>query len=160
MIYLHSNNFHFEDTEYSFSTKDDKQKIHVNNEDVKVNITKSHNNQKVYVITSEDEVIDINTVMELDNEVDEDILIEISPDNKEDKDSFKVRTSKKGNKVLFSGNNDVDPIIYVNDKEVSKEEMDKLNSDNIATIEVLKGESASEKYGEKGDNGVILITTK
>jgi TonB-dependent SusC/RagA subfamily outer membrane receptor len=38
--------------------------------------------------------------------------------------------------------------------------MDKLNSDNIATIEVLKGESATEKYGAKGDNGVILITTK
>jgi hypothetical protein len=30
----------------------------------------------------------------------------------------------------------------------------------IATIEVFKGEKAMNKFGEKGRNGVIVITTK
>jgi TonB family protein len=35
-----------------------------------------------------------------------------------------------------------------------------LNPDNIQSIDVLKGESATTLYGEKGKNGVIRITTK
>jgi TonB-dependent SusC/RagA subfamily outer membrane receptor len=37
---------------------------------------------------------------------------------------------------------------------------DKLNVDNIESIDVLKGASATSIYGEKGVNGVIIITTK
>ncbi|RKD92834.1 carboxypeptidase-like regulatory domain-containing protein [Mangrovibacterium diazotrophicum] len=35
-----------------------------------------------------------------------------------------------------------------------------INPENIKSIDVLKGESAIEKYGEEGKDGVILITTK
>ncbi|MBS3742267.1 MAG: TonB-dependent receptor [Bacteroidales bacterium] len=35
-----------------------------------------------------------------------------------------------------------------------------LNQDNIASIDVLKGVSATAIYGSRGSNGVILITTK
>jgi TonB-dependent SusC/RagA subfamily outer membrane receptor len=48
----------------------------------------------------------------------------------------------------------------LNGKEISKKEMDELKQDSIEKIEVLKGDSATEKYGEKGKDGVILITTK
>lgn len=34
------------------------------------------------------------------------------------------------------------------------------NPENIATIDILKGESAKALYGEKGKNGVIIITLK
>jgi TonB family protein len=37
---------------------------------------------------------------------------------------------------------------------------DILNPDDIASINVLKGESATEKYGKAGKDGVIEITTK
>jgi len=37
---------------------------------------------------------------------------------------------------------------------------DKLDVDNIESINVLKGVSATSIYGEKGVNGVIIITTK
>lgn len=51
--------------------------------------------------------------------------------------------------------------MYIIDgKEVSKEEIEKLNSDDIATIEVLKGGSADDKYGKKGENGVVVVKTK
>jgi len=35
-----------------------------------------------------------------------------------------------------------------------------LNPDNIASIDVLKGAAATALYGERGANGVIVITTK
>ena len=38
--------------------------------------------------------------------------------------------------------------------------MDAIKPDSIEKVEVLKGESATNKYCEKGENGVILITTK
>ena len=35
-----------------------------------------------------------------------------------------------------------------------------INQDDIASINVLKGAAASALYGERGLNGVIVITTK
>lgn len=53
-------------------------------------------------------------------------------------------------------------ILIVDGKEVTKEEAAKLqqNPENIKSIDVLKGEKAVEKYGEKGRNGVIVFKTK
>jgi TonB family protein len=53
--------------------------------------------------------------------------------------------------------------LYIIDgKEVTKEEAEKLQQEpeNIKLISVLKDETAVEKYGEKGKNGVISFTTK
>ena len=55
-----------------------------------------------------------------------------------------------------------EPLIIVDKKEVSKEEYEKITPQEIDHIDVLKPESkaAKELYGEKGKNGVIVITTK
>ncbi len=45
-------------------------------------------------------------------------------------------------------------------KEVEKEQVEKLSPDSIQSMNVLKGEEATKKHGEKGKNGVIEITTK
>jgi TonB-dependent SusC/RagA subfamily outer membrane receptor len=42
----------------------------------------------------------------------------------------------------------------------SQTSFDYVNPDNIASISVLKGYAATNKYGSLGANGVILITTK
>jgi TonB-dependent SusC/RagA subfamily outer membrane receptor len=39
-------------------------------------------------------------------------------------------------------------------------DMNKINPSNIASINILKGEKAKDKYGENGVNGVVEITTK
>ncbi len=52
------------------------------------------------------------------------------------------------------------PLILVDDKEVSYDELGKIKSESIDHMDVLKDKSATEKYGEKGKYGVILITTK
>ncbi|MDD3721243.1 MAG: M56 family metallopeptidase [Lutibacter sp.] len=60
--------------------------------------------------------------------------------------------------------NDLDskvfPLIIFEGKEISKEEMQKIKPENIKSMEVLKGESAIEKYGDKGKDGIIIITKK
>lgn len=51
-------------------------------------------------------------------------------------------------------------LIFVDGKEISKDEMKSIPSSNIQSINVLKGKIAIKKYGAKGKDGVIEITTK
>lgn len=57
-------------------------------------------------------------------------------------------------KSSFSG------IVYIDGMESSKERMDNLNPDRIASMNVYKGNGAIAKFGEKGRNGVIEIKLK
>jgi TonB family protein len=52
------------------------------------------------------------------------------------------------------------PLYVVDGKEVTSSIMSALNVNKIEAMTVLKNESATELYGEKGKNGVILITLK
>ena len=52
------------------------------------------------------------------------------------------------------------PLIIVDGVEIDKKSMDQINPSTIYGMDVLKDQSAIEKYGEKGKNGVIKITTK
>ena len=45
-------------------------------------------------------------------------------------------------------------------KIVSKDKIDDLDSDSIDSIEVLKGDSATKKYGKKAEGGAVVISTK
>jgi TonB-dependent SusC/RagA subfamily outer membrane receptor len=49
--------------------------------------------------------------------------------------------------------------LYIIDGEEFQGNLDDINPDNIKSIDVLKGESGTQHYGEKGKNGVIVITT-
>ncbi len=66
-------------------------------------------------------------------------------------------TTKSANVTIVS-----DPLVIVDGKETSPEDFAKINSETIDHIDVLKagGEAAEEMYGEKGKNGVIIVTTK
>ncbi|PCJ98458.1 MAG: hypothetical protein COA50_02845 [Flavobacteriaceae bacterium] len=67
----------------------------------------------------------------------------------------------EGNKlIIHTGDGKGDPLFIVDGKEVKSNKVEKLNPDGIESIDVLKGESAEKKYGKKGKNGVIEITTK
>ena len=70
--------------------------------------------------------------------------------------------------VRLTGNDDksvsvvTEPLLIVDGKEISPEDFAKLNSQAIDHIDVLKAGSkaAEETFGEKGKNGVIIVTTK
>ena len=52
------------------------------------------------------------------------------------------------------------PMVLIDKTEASTETMNKLDPQCIESITVLKDADATAIYGEKGKNGVILITTK
>jgi TonB-dependent SusC/RagA subfamily outer membrane receptor len=52
------------------------------------------------------------------------------------------------------------PLYIVDGKEINKQEMDKIDPASIESINVLKGDTATSKYGEKAANGVIEIRLK
>jgi len=53
-----------------------------------------------------------------------------------------------------------DLIYKIDGKKASIEDVETLNPEEIAEMQVLKGEKAINEAGKKGENGVILITTK
>lgn len=66
-------------------------------------------------------------------------------------------TTKNANKIIA-----VEPLVVVDGKVVSQEDFGKMNPKDIDHIDVLKAGSkaAEETYGDKGKNGVIIVTTK
>ena len=80
--------------------------------------------------------------------------------NKTDSEDVYAFENGDDNKFFISTGSGKTPLYILNGKEISKEEMDAIKPDSIEKVEVLKGDSATKKYGEKGENGVILITTK
>ena len=64
----------------------------------------------------------------------------------------------KGMHISFDKNKT--PLIIVDGKEIPATDMKNLNPNNIDSMSVLNGESATKKYGDKAKDGVILISTK
>lgn len=52
------------------------------------------------------------------------------------------------------------PLYIVDGVTIDKSKISEIKPEDIESIDVLKGESATALYGEKGKNGAILITTK
>lgn len=51
-------------------------------------------------------------------------------------------------------------LIFIDDKEATQTDMEKIDPDKIESISVYKDSSAVVRYGERGKNGVILIKMK
>ncbi len=55
----------------------------------------------------------------------------------------------------------MDSALYIlNGEKISRDEINKIPSDQITCITVFKGEQAVEKYGEEGKNGVVVIDAR
>ncbi len=54
----------------------------------------------------------------------------------------------------------VNPLYILDGKEISKEELNKIDAKIIKSMNVIKGEDALKKYGDKGKNGVVEIIIK
>lgn len=76
------------------------------------------------------------------------VPVQFRLDDNSDK-SFAVRVSD-GEELLY----------IVDGQEVSPSIMKAVSPSRIEAITVLKDKNATEKYGEKGKNGVVLVTLK
>lgn len=62
--------------------------------------------------------------------------------------------------VTTFGTGKADPLILIDNIELSSDDLSRLNSDDISSFSVLKDATATALYGARGANGVILVTTK
>lgn len=51
-------------------------------------------------------------------------------------------------------------MILLSGKEISSDDFLKLDQNEIEKTNILKGKEATDKYGEKAENGVIELTAK
>src|SRR5690606_23363960 len=54
----------------------------------------------------------------------------------------------------------VDPLILIDNLEVTKEDFARLTTEDIASFSIMKDASATALYGARGANGVIFVITK
>ena len=54
----------------------------------------------------------------------------------------------------------IDDLEYKPDSTSAKSSISELDPNTIERIDVIKGQSAIDQYGNKGKNGVVVITTK
>jgi TonB-dependent SusC/RagA subfamily outer membrane receptor len=78
--------------------------------------------------------------------------------------SFAQETKKEGAIKLINQNttqqNLPTPLYILDDVEMPGSDLGSLKSEDIESVQVLKEKKAVEPYGEKGKNGVVIITTK
>ncbi|MCC6761074.1 MAG: TonB family protein [Chitinophagaceae bacterium] len=60
----------------------------------------------------------------------------------------------------ISSNPEKQPLVIYAGLEITQAQLQQIDPNTIASIDVLKGESATKLYGEKGKNGVIMIQPK
>lgn len=89
----------------------------------------------------------------------EDDNIFVIDSDEHDEDSIFVVNGKEDN-IFISNDGDKKPLIYIDGKKSNSRKMEKLGGNAIEKVEIIKGDQAIEKYGEKAKDGVILITTK
>ena len=77
-----------------------------------------------------------------------------------DDDKLEKTSSANGITVEGYAGNGKEPWYIVDGKEVTPSVMSALNPDKIERVTVLKDKSATDLYGEEGQNGVVLITLK
>jgi TonB family protein len=64
-------------------------------------------------------------------------------------------------KLVGSNNPSVNPpLVYVDGKEIKYEDLKNIKPEGIESVSVLKDDAAVKAYGEKGKNGVVIITSK
>jgi bla regulator protein BlaR1 len=85
--------------------------------------------------------------------------VSISSSTSKDYDIKIVEDEKS--EFKFSTNEDTkEPLYFLDGIKSDSETVKKLDTSTIASMNVVKGESAKQKYGEEGKNGVIEIITK
>ncbi|MDR0713829.1 MAG: TonB-dependent receptor [Bacteroidales bacterium] len=62
--------------------------------------------------------------------------------------------------ITTFGTGKVDPLILIDNVEVTTNDLSRLHPDDIASFSILKDATATAVYGARGANGVVLVTTK
>lgn len=136
---------------YTISATDDSNQIVVRNvkeekeKDQKVKIKKLVGKQKNKNTNDNDN--EAETIVIVEDDAPESIVVKATDENETDRVSVETASGKE-------------PLYVLDGKVVEKEAIRDLSPKDIEKINVLKGDSATKKYGKKAQDGVIEITTK
>lgn len=70
------------------------------------------------------------------------------------------RLNDSQDKLMIRSRNGVEPLYIIDGKEATSSVMGAIRPDAIESVSILKDDAATKTYGDKGKNGVILITLK
>jgi TonB family protein len=116
-----------------------------------------------FVVEKDGSLSDVKILRGVSKELDEEALrvIKLSPNWEPGQQNGKtVRVSFIVPVVFNLGVDDTKPQFILNGKVITEDEMKKIKPESIDKIEVLKDKNATDQYGEKGKNGVVIITLK
>ncbi|WP_088341732.1 M56 family metallopeptidase [Robiginitalea sediminis] len=77
-----------------------------------------------------------------------------------DYDNDIIAEGGKTDFIFIDSDKRKDPLVFIDGKKANMKKMKALKQDQIASIEIMKGQKAIDQYGKKAEDGVILITTK
>ena len=72
----------------------------------------------------------------------------------------KVHFKRTEGKLLLNEGKGAEPAFFLDKKRISKEEMNAINSNDIESINVFKGEQAIKQFGPAFATGVVVIKLK
>ena len=106
-----------------------------------------------YIVFEKDSVVTVNNILS------DDTIIDL----KGAKDKIILRKEDDGKltvskDIMVIRHNNEKPLYIIDGKESAT--LTVTNPEDIESIEILKGEAAIKKYGDKAKNGVVEITTK
>ena len=67
---------------------------------------------------------------------------------------------KEADENIFTVRGAAQPLFIINGKEADRDVVSALDPQRIESVNVLKDKSAASIYGDRGKNGVVLITLK
>ncbi|KAA1245798.1 M56 family metallopeptidase [Aquimarina sp. RZ0] len=71
-----------------------------------------------------------------------------------------VKVYRDRNSLFYNKMPSEEIIVFIDGEKISYKKLKKIDTTDIASINVLKGKKATKKYGELAANGVLEITTK
>lgn len=116
-----------------------------------------------FIVEKDGSLSDIKVLRGVSKEIDEEAfrVIKLSPNWEPGQQAGKAVRVSFTVPILFNlGGDNTKPQFILDGKVITEEDMKKIKPENIDKVEVLKDKSATDKYGEQGKNGVVIITLK
>ena len=147
---------------FTFKSKDGKRHIRTSGQGSNIFVHSSHSDDDdSHEIIEDDDKIIIrsNTNTKIIKKDSENSFHILSDDDHVHQDIIEVNNDHtKGVNISFGKNKN--PLILLDGEEISRKEMEALDTDTIKTVEVIKDDNNVEKYGKKAKHGVVIITSK
>jgi N-acetylmuramoyl-L-alanine amidase len=132
------------------------------------NCGKEFDKEKALIVIDGTPVADKNSVKEkLANSTQNESITVLSPcksvakyGKKGEFGAYEIVHKATADSIKLRYPTNTDPVYVLNGKIITKAEMDMIDPNSIATINVLKGEQANKLYGIVGKNGIIEIIQK